>query len=141
MIQITKKRHIAYYAMCALCLIIASVFIAVNHTNQPAFIISLMILIKLPFCFALTYVKDREDTALIAMCIGVWVLYETIVITCVTFPTTLILLLGPLGITAKDGEELLDFDVKPTPKNLIAVGLLLHILFIGVLALLPKLMV
>lgn len=140
MIQITKKRHIVYYVLCVVCLIIASAFIAVNHTNQPTIVIALMFLIKLPFCFALTYVKDREDTALIAMCIGIWLLYDTIVITCVNVPLALCLLFAPFGVAAKDGEDLLDFDIKPTPKNLIVVGLLLHLIFVFALAITTKYM-
>ncbi|MBQ7303408.1 MAG: hypothetical protein IJW75_00625 [Alphaproteobacteria bacterium] len=115
--------------VCTLALIVASFFIWVNPTCQPAIIIALVFLIKLPFCFALTYVKDRENTALIAMTIGVWIMYEIIIITTVSSMMAFFLLFGPIAILGKNGEDLLDYKAKSTPKNLVVIGVFLCLMF------------
>ncbi len=119
--------------VCTLALVVASFFIWLNPTNQPAIVIAFIFLLKLPFCFALTYVKDREDTALIAMVIGIWLMYEVIVITCTYSMLTFFLLFGPIAIMAKNSENLLDYEAKSTPKNLVSFGLFLSIIFIMIL--------
>ncbi len=141
MIQITKKRHIAYYMVCTLALIVASFFIWFNPTCQPAIVIALVFLVKLPFCFALTYVKDRENTALIALIIGLWIMYETIIITTVSSPMSFFLLFGPIAVLGKNGEDLLDYEAKSTPKNLVVIGVFLCLMFVIFLAFMQKLFI
>ena len=136
MIEVTKKRHIVYYIVCALSLIAASVFIVINPTHQPPIVIALLFLMKLPLCFALTYIKDREDTALVSMYLGLWLMYEVIVITCLNSLFASALLFGTIALTVKNGEDIWDFEGKSTPKHLVAVGVLLHLIFIFAFAIL-----
>lgn len=131
----TKKSHIIYYIVCSLCLLASSAFFWLNLTNQPAIVIALIFLVKIPFCLALTYIKDREDTAIMAMCLGIWILYDTVIITCISSLLSFFLLFAPYVILSHSLEDILDCNTKKTPKNLAVIGSLLSIVFIFVLTL------
>lgn len=56
-------------------------------------------------------------------------MYEIIIITTVSSMMAFFLLFGPIAILGKNGEDLLDYKAKSTPKNLVVIGVFLCLMF------------